>query len=281
MPDSAQTGPARTGRLALICGTGALPALLARAEGAPLICAIDGVAVEGLDVDIAFRLERLMPFLDRLHDEGVTRVAFAGGIRRPALDPALFDPATAQLVPKLLPAIQAGDDATLRAILALYEESGFTVLGAQDIAPDLVPGPGVLGCHAPSDADRRDAARAAQIVAALGAADVGQGAVVAQGLCLAVEALPGTDAMLDFVAATGAGLRPNPKGARGVLYKAPKPGQERRMDLPALGPETVRRAAAAGLAGIAWEAGGVLLLGREAVEAEAEAAGLFLWACAP
>lgn len=275
------TAPDDPGRLALICGKGALPALLARATDTPLICALDGYEIEGLSVDIVFRLERLVPFLDRLHDEGVTRVAFAGGILRPRLDPSLFDPATAQLVPRILPAIQSGDDALLRAILGLYEEAGFAVLGAHDIAPDLVPDAGLLGPHAPTEADRRDAARAAGIVAALGAADVGQGAVVAQGLCLAVEALPGTDAMLDFVARTGAGLRPNPNGAKGVVYKAPKPGQERRMDLPALGPETVRRAAAAGLAGLAWEAGGVLLLDRAAVEAAADKAGLFLWAREP
>ncbi|MEZ5885126.1 MAG: LpxI family protein, partial [Paracoccaceae bacterium] len=99
---------------------------------------------------------------------------------------------------------------------------------------------------------------------------------VAQGLCLAVEALPGTDAMLDF-AALHQGLRPDPAGARGVFYKAPKPGQDRRIDLPAIGPQTVARAAAAGLAGIAWEAGGVLLLGREKTLAAAQEAGLFLW----
>ncbi|WP_102223166.1 LpxI family protein [Acidimangrovimonas sediminis] len=275
------TGQATEGRLALIAGIGALPALLSGAEraagGDPLICALDGTPPEGVEASITFRLERLMPFLDQLEDEGVTRVAFAGGMRRPALDPMLFDPATAQIVPALVPALQAGDDATLRAILGLFEEAGFSVVGADAIAPDLVPGAGLLGPFRPSSDDERDAARAAEIVAALGAADVGQGAVVAQGLCLAVEALPGTDAMLDFVAATCGGLRPDPAGARGVFHKAPKPGQERRMDLPALGPETVRRAAAAGLAGISWEAGGVLLLGRDAVLAEAEAAGLFLW----
>ena len=143
-----------------------------------------------------------------------------------------------------------------------------------------MPGPGVL-CGAVTDADRRDATRAAEIVAVLGVADVGQACVVAQGLCLAVEALPGTDAMLDFVALTGAGLRPDPNGARGLLYKAPKPGQDRRIDLPALGPATVAKAAEAGLAGIAWEAGGVMLLDRAATVAAAELAGLFLWSRAP
>ena len=133
----------------------------------------------------------------------------------------------------------------------------------------------------PTAADIADADRAAKIVEGLGALDLGQGAVVAQGLCLAVAALPGTDAMLAFAALHDPALRPNPKGARGVLYKAPKPGQDRRIDLPAIGPETVAGAARAGLAGIAWEAGGVLLLDRDATVAAAAAAGLFLWSRAP
>ncbi|MEH6775017.1 MAG: UDP-2,3-diacylglucosamine diphosphatase LpxI, partial [Cereibacter changlensis] len=90
---------------------------------------------------------------------------------------------------------------------------------------------------------------------------------------------PGTDAMLDWVAQTA--RRPNPQGAKGVFYKAPKPGQDRRIDLPALGVETVRRAAAAGLAGIVWQAGGVITLDRAAMLAEAEAHGLFLWSREP
>ena len=198
-----------------------------------------------------------LPFLDLLHDRGVGAVVFAGAVRRPRLDPALFDPATAQLVPRLVAAMQGGDDAALREVIAIFEDAGLAVLGAEALAPGLVPGAGVLTAARPSAADAVDVARAAGIVAALGAADVGQGAVVAQGLCLAVEALPGTDAMLDWVATVAGGLRPDPEGARGVLYKAPKPGQDRRVDLPALGPDTVRRAAEAGLAGIALEAGGV------------------------
>ena len=83
--------------------------------------------------------------------------------------------------------------------------------------------------------------------------------------------------MLDFAARHKA-LRPDPGGARGVFYKAPKPGQDRRIDLPALGPDSVAQAAAAGLAGIAWEADGVILLDRDAMVAAADAAGLFLWA---
>ena len=121
------------------------------------------------------------------------------------------------------------------------------------------------------------AERAAQIVQGLGALDIGQGAVVAQGLCLAVEALPGTQAMLEFAAAH-AGLKPDPNGPKGLLYKAPKPDQDRRIDLPTIGPDTVRQVAAAGLGGIVWQAGSVILLQREAAIETAKTAGIFLWA---
>ncbi|EEW25103.1 LpxI family protein [Rhodobacter ferrooxidans] len=265
-----------TGRLAIIAGRGLLPAaLVAALDEAPLVASLDGFLPEGLEPDLVFRLERLVPLLRHLEDSGVTRVVFAGAVQRPRLDPALFDAATAQMVPRLLGAMQGGDDAALRAVVGVFEEAGFQVLGAADIAPALVPGAGVI-CGQPTPADERDAARAAQIVAALGAVDVGQGAVVAQGLCLAVESLPGTDAMLEFVAATA--QRPNPAAAKGLLYKAPKPGQDLRIDLPTLGVQTVQKAAAAGLAGIVWQAGGVIVLQPAAMQAAAEAAGLFLWA---
>ncbi len=264
-------------RTAIIAGKGRLPAAVAGVLDAPLICALDGFAPDGVQVDITFRIERLVPFLRALGDAGVDKVTFAGAVQRPRLDPALFDPATAQLVPRLLAAMQAGDDATLREVIALFEEADFAVVGTADIAPALVPGAGVLA-GALTAPDERDAARAAAIVAALGAVDVGQGAVVQQGLCLGVEALPGTDAMLAGVAALPTGLRPDPARGRGLFYKAPKPGQDCRIDLPAIGPATVARVAAAGLGGIAWQAGAVICLDLPQMVQAADDAGLYLWA---
>ena len=179
-------------RTAIIAGRGALPAaLVAALPDRPFIAALDGFAPEGLAVDITFRVERLMPFFRHLEDAGVSRVCFAGAAQRPRLDPSLFDPQTATIVPRLLAALGQGDDATLREVLALFEEAGFALTGVAEIAPSLVPGAGVL-CGAVTDRDRADATRAAAIVSALGRVDVGQGAVLQQGLCLAVEALPGT-----------------------------------------------------------------------------------------
>lgn len=264
--------------LALIAGAGALPAALAASLPArPFVAAMEGFAPEGLAVDLSFRIERLYPFFNALHDAGVTQVAFAGAMRRPRLDPALFDPATAQIVPRLMHTLAQGDDATLREVIALFEEEGFAITGAAAIAPALVPGEGLLaGSLTPRD--QADAARASAIAEALGRVDVGQGCVVAQGICLATETIAGTDAMLAQVATLPEGLRPPAQAGKGLLYKAPKPLQDRRIDLPALGPATVAAAAKAGLGGIAWEAGGVICLDQPAMKAAADAAGLFLWA---
>ncbi|MEY4982653.1 MAG: hypothetical protein RIR62_919 [Pseudomonadota bacterium] len=264
--------------LAIIAGAGALPAaLVASLPARPVVAALDGFAPAGLTPDLTFRVERLMPFLRALEDRGVTRVCFAGAVQRPRLDPALFDPATAQIVPRLLAAMGQGDDATLREVLAIFEEAGFAILGVADIAPALVPGDGLLAGDL-TDRDRADADRAARIVEALGRVDVGQGCVVQQGLCLAVEALAGTDAMLAQVAALPSGLRPDPARGRGVFFKAPKPLQDRRIDLPTLGPATLGHVADAGLGGIVWQAGGVICLDLPAMVARARERGLFLWA---
>lgn len=261
--------------LALIAGAGALPAALAASLPVkPYIAALDGFMPAGVTPDTSFRVERLMPFLRQLGDAGVTRVCFAGAVQRPRLDPALFDPATATIVPRLLAAMGQGDDATLREVLALFEEAGFAITGVPDIAPALVPAAG-LYAGAMTPRDELDATRAAAITAALGRVDVGQGAVVQQGLCLAVETLSGTDAMLASVANLSH-LRP--AGAKGLFYKAPKPLQDRRIDLPTLGPDTVENAGYAGLGGIVWEAGGVITLNLPAMIETANRHGLFLCA---
>jgi len=95
---------------------------------------------------------------------------------------------------------------------------------------------------------------------------------VAQGRCLAVEGPEGTAAMLARVA----GMRGDAERG-GVLVKMPKTGQDTRIDRPAIGPETIRSAVAAGLSGIAVEAGGVLVLDAERTERAAREAGVFLY----
>ncbi len=268
--------------LALIAGSGALPsalteACLAAGQPRPFIAALDGFPPEGLEPDLTFRIERLYPFFSALNAAGVTAVCFAGAVRRPRLDPSLFDTLTAGIVPRLMASLAQGDDATLREVIALFEEEGFAVVGAAEVAPALVP-PEMIFAGMLSERDRQDAARAAIITDALGRVDVGQGCVVQQGLCLATEVLSGTDAMLATVAGLHVGLRPDGARGKGLLYKAPKLLQDRRIDLPTLGPHSVNAAHAAGLGGIVWEAGGVICLDLPGMQAAAHAHGLFLWA---
>lgn len=270
-------------RLAVIAGRGSLPGLLlaeCRRAGRPCLvvsfAGVDGMALPSDVKAIGARFERLGEMFAALKAEGATSVVFAGGMERPHLDPASCDADTLAILPELLPHLGKGDDATLRAVASIFERRGFRVEAAHDLISGLVAGAGELTRSGPSEADLADARTARRIAEALGAVDVGQGAVVAQGICLGAETIQGTDAMLEFVAATGARFRPDPKGARGVLWKGPKPEQDLRMDMPAIGPETVRRAAAAGLAGIAVAAGGTLILDRDATIRAADEAGLFL-----
>lgn len=266
---------------ALIAGEGTLPMHLHSVlNPPPCVVALEGYPPRGLDVDLTFRIEQLGSLIGKLTSDGISEVCFAGAIRRPPLDPAAVDAATLPLVPRMMAALQSGDDAALRTVLGFFEEAGLAVKGAHELCPDLLPPTGTLSKRTPDDRIEADAARAAAIVSALGPLDVGQGAVVAGGLVLATEALAGTDHMLRVVKA-GRSAGPlafpadAPKG--GVLYKAPKPGQDRRVDLPAIGAETLRNAAAAGLDAVVIEAGGVMVLDRDATVAAADDAGVVLW----
>lgn len=257
--------------LALIAGQGGLPgALVAARQTQPYIAAMDGFPPDELTPDEVFRIEHLGSFLKGLTARGITQVAFAGAMARPPIDQSQIDADTMPLVPRLAMAMGQGDDALLREVLAVFEEAGLSVVGADQIAPHLLPGPGILGTQAPSTMAESDVKRAAEIVQKMGQADVGQACVVHRGQALAIEGLFGTDWMLNSL-----GARPDGKG--GVFFKAPKPDQDRRVDLPTIGPETVRRAATAGLDGLALAAGGVLVLDQAATVAEADALGLFLW----
>lgn len=270
--------------LALIAGTGNLSRLIVerlRAQGRPVVlCALAGNPPD-LPPEVpvqTFRLEHLGSFLARLKGQGVTSLCLAGGVDRPVLDPAAADAATRPLLEQLAGALRAGDDGALRVVLSIIERAGFHVVAAHEVLPDLLPDAGVLTRAKPRDADGADAGRAAGVLAAMGPADLGQSCVVAGGQVLALEALPGTDWMLDSLATVPSARIPAPgEGGRGLFYKAPKPAQDRRADLPAIGPETVRRCARLGLRGLVLEEGGVMILDREATVAAADEAGLFLW----
>ncbi len=257
--------------LALIAGSGALPGeLAARLDVPPLICALEGFAPDDLAVDVTFRLETLGTLLAVLRDNGVSQVCMAGAIGRPRIDPSAIDGATMPLVPLIQQAMASGDDGALRAAISIFEQAGMRVGGAHELAPDLLLPAGCPSVAQPGDSDRADAARGAEIVAAMSAADIGQACVVQHRQALAIEATFGTDWMLRC-------LSTRPDAGGGLLFKAPKPGQDRRVDLPTIGPDTITAACAGGLGGVVIEAGGVIVLDQSATLAECDRLGLFLW----
>lgn len=263
-------------KLGIIAGGGDLPARLidaARAAGREVhVLAIQKQADLTLGDDIPHDWVRLGAggkVLELLRRAGVREVVFAGRIKRPSLGALMPDARAARFLARL-PGKALGDDGLLRAVVNEFEAEGFRVVGADEVLRALVMTEGRLGRHAPDAAAWADIRHGIKIARAIGALDIGQAVVVQQGVVLGVEAAEGTDALI----ARCAGLRR--EGPAGVLVKAMKPGQERRVDLPAVGPETVARAAAAGLRGIAAEAGQALIVDRAAVIAEADRLGLFL-----
>lgn len=263
-------------KLAILAGGGTLPARIAdavRGQGREVfIVAFDGhtdrATVEGLP-HLWSRFGAAGTIIQRLHEEGVGEVVFAGPVRRPSFSELVPDWRTTRFLARV-GTRALGDDGLLRAVVRELEEEGFRVVGLHDLLKGLLTVAGPVGRLTPDDQAERDIAHGAKIARALGALDVGQGAVVQQGIVLAVEAVEGTDAML----ARCAGLaRPGPGG---VLVKVRKPQQDRRIDLPTIGVATVENAARAGLRGIAVEAGGSLLIDRSAVAEAADRLGLFV-----
>lgn len=215
--------------------------------------------------------------IDALKQAGCDAVVFVGQAHRPDFAALQWDAVGLSMLPALAAGAREGDDALLRALLGEHAKHGFQVVGADEVTAEMVAPAGVFGAHAPSQNDLKDIAHAARVVAAMGALDIGQAAIVCAGLTLGVEAQEGTDALLRRIAELPANVRGSPERRRGVLLKRPKPIQERRVDLPVIGVRTIEGAAKAGLAGVAIEAGAALLVRREAIIAAADAAGLFVF----
>lgn len=297
-------------KIALIAGTGGLPPVVAQAaqrEGhGLLLCEMRGFVseVEGDVARLSFRIETLGSFLQQLKDQGVSHVCMAGAVSRPEVDPSAIDAATAPLVPRLMAAMAQGDDGTLREIIAIFEETGFAVIGAHTLAPELLPMSGVLSREAMRDLTQ-DMQAADAALAEMGNADLGQAVLVRDGAVIAREDARGTAALLadfsteltkdedkgrfsfgildDAFAKTikwfSSTLHPLDAlpGAGAVLFKAPKPNQILAADMPVIGPDTAMQAAEAGLDGIVIAAGQVMVLDLDQVLNILDGQKMFLW----
>lgn len=276
-----------TAPLGLIAGLGELP--VAIAENA--VSTGQGVYVLRLKGFEEPRLEKfegivvglgeIGAVMDRLKAAGCRDVVFAGNVSRPDFKNLKLDFKGLSLLPKVISEARKGDDALLRVLVGEFEKNGFRVIGSDVAHASLLAPAGLIAGPQPTEAMMQDVLVAAKVAAATGTLDIGQGCVVCDGLVLAVEAQEGTDEMLRRCAGLPAEIRGTPEQRRGVLAKRPKPVQERRIDLPTTGVSTVELAAAAGLAGIAIEAGGALMLSRVRMEERAAELGIFIYGFPP
>lgn len=264
------------GKLGIVAGGGRLPRLLinaCRESGRDFfVLALKGQADPAIVKDAPhawIRIGAAGSGFEILRSEGVAELVMAGRVRRPSLIDLRPDLRTMKFFAKL--GIRGiGDDGLLRAVIRELEGEGYRVVGIGDLLPALRAEEGVMGRHRPDAQAESDIARGRAVLAALGRVDVGQAVVVQQGIVLGVEAVEGTDAMLHRCA------KLKRDGPGGVLVKFSKHGQETRVDMPTIGPDTVSSAARAGLRGIAIEAGATIVVDRDELAAAADHAGLFI-----
>ncbi len=271
------------GPLGILCGGGSIPISVAqavRSNGREVVLfALIGWA----DPDFVsgyrhhwIHVGRFGEFVRLAKMEGCREIVFVGALVRPSLTQLRLDWGTVRRLPKIARAFQGGDNHLLSGVGRLLEDEGFRLRGAHEVAPEILLGPGRLGKCAPAAQDVSDIDRGLAVLAAIGPFDVGQAAVVGNGHVLALEAAEGTDRMLMRVAELRRDGRIRLPAGVGVLVKAPKPSQDRRYDLPTIGPSTVEGAALAGLAGIAAVAGEVIVAEPVRVGELADAANIFV-----
>lgn len=267
--------------IGLIAGGGQLPHSVADAvnrSGDKLtILSLDpDCPADGFPTSSRFKLSEFGKMLSFLRKSKVTHICLAGHVSRPDFSSFKPDLASMRYLPGTLKAARAGDDALLRHIIEIFESKGFEIVSAQDLCASLLLPSGALGLHRIETKDRADALLAMQVIDAIGVFDIGQAAVVVDGIVLAVEAQEGTDAMLERVGGLNSALRGSDMARSGVLAKRLKPGQDIRVDMPTLGPKTVELAAKAGLSGIIAESGQAFVLDRDETVALADRLGLFI-----
>jgi UDP-2,3-diacylglucosamine hydrolase len=271
------------GPLALVCGGGTLPLAVAdsvsRRGRAVVLFAIRGHADPALVARYPhhwLRVGQLGAFTRLAHSAGCRDVVFIGSLVRPTLWNLRPDFTALMLLPSIMAAYRGGDNHLLSGVSRIVEGRGFRLLGAHEVAPEILVPEGALGRINASEQHRQDITLGFDYLRASGAFDIGQAVVVAGKRVLAVEAAEGTDAMLARVADMRANGRVQTPRGTGILVKAPKPAQDRRFDLPSIGPQTVEGATRAGLAGIAVVAGSTIVAEAEQLVAAADRAKIFV-----
>jgi DUF1009 family protein len=258
--------------IGLIAGGGGFPALFAaaaRRAGHRVVAVAhvnqtDAALERQVDVLTWVKLGQFGKIVEALRAGGASQTVMLGAItkKRFFLD-AFPDAVGLELMAKV--AIRS-DDNLLRMVATMLEDRGMPVMDPTPFLSEALAREGVLGRHQPSEAEWADARYGLELARSIGRLDLGQTVVVKEGVAVAVEALEGTDACIQ----RGGELA---KGGA-VVVKAVKPQQDRRFDLPAIGPDTIDSMKKAGCRVLAVEAGATLVMDLEALVRKADRAGI-------
>ena len=259
-------------RVGLIAGRGLFPSIL-----------VDSLAADGLQIVVArlagqasrighasvvreqsFPIGSMGVIARFFLDEGAPLAYMAGGVsRRGAWANARPDIHAIRLV---VSSFFGGDDRLLRGAARVFEKLGVTVGDPTSYVADLFAHQGHLAGPVPSSETLLGMRMAMRAALENGLRDNGQGALVFRGKLVGLETRSGTDALIAGSPGPGA-----------ILGKVVKPGQDRRFDMPAIGPSTILAARMVGLSGIAVEEGGVLLLNRTRIYEHCHRHGISLF----
>jgi UDP-2,3-diacylglucosamine hydrolase len=259
--------------LGLMCGAGEVPALMARQARqhgwrvvafafAPPTAAVVGTATRVVPCD----MREIGPVVAALLEEKVSGVLLSGKFWMGDLLRADQVDDTHRAM-----AARAGSllDGNVKAVLlSTLTGMGIELLDQRPFLGDGLPAEGVLGARTPSEAEWADVRRGLDVARAAATLSIGQTVVVRRGAVSAVEAIEGTTAAVRRGTALG--------GPGAVVVKAVAADHDFRFDVPTIGPETIAAAAEGGASVVAFAAGCVFVLDREATTRRADAAGIAL-----
>ncbi|MBO7066235.1 MAG: UDP-2,3-diacylglucosamine diphosphatase LpxI [Alphaproteobacteria bacterium] len=262
-------------KIALIAGALQLPFFtrdaLRRAGWDVYVIGLKNFVDPKLNPDLIVRLGGAGRAVRAMRRRGINKMTFVGAIGHPNLydiRPDLWSLTALISIMKH----QRGYDSMATALNKVLEKRGFKVVAAQDLAPELTfETAGVQTKTKPTKSDKADIERAISVSHTIGREDIGASVVVDKQV-IAVEAAEGTAKMLKRVV----DMRKNNRRTSGVFAKMTKPGQDLRIDIPAIGVDTIRAVAAAHLRGIVVNTKTCFVVDKANVIREANKAKIFI-----
>ena len=263
-------------KLAIIAGNGSIPFYLIEEckkigrEYCLIIIEGHGKELsEKYEPDYIVSLSKMGRAVKYVKNIGIKHILMVGGVKRPSLKNIIPDLWTAKFLTTISSKV-SGDNSVLSKLTKALEREGFIIVAPEEVLPNLICPKGTLGKVKPNQQNNEDISTGYKIAKIIGANDIGQSIIIENGLVIAVEAAEGTDRMIK----RSLNLKKEKKA--GVLIKVIKPMQDKRIDRPVIGIDTIKAVKKAGLDGIALESNEILILNYSDVILYADEEGLFV-----